>query len=184
MPSLDFGSSYKVFDVEDKAKIKYGFVYEFYACIFVAFIVGLWLSFILLSKSNRGNAYGPLAASLLRWAFGIVEVASLKLNVDRRNERAWLASLSRSMGVSQEDLNRYSLLQYSVLQIIAITLAGVMLVIIGAVGAHQRWVWLLGATLLVELAVRMFVEVLWRKARLGGVVQGWLKKLDNLIFDS
>ena len=177
----DFDSSYQAFDVEDKAKIQYGFVYEFYGCVFAAFIAGLWLSFILLSKANMGHVYGPMAASLLRWAFGIVEVASLKLKVDRRDDRMWLMSLSRSMGASQDKVNKYSLLQYNRLQILVITLAGITLVLVGALRAHQRWVWLMGATLLVELAVRMIVEVVWRMVGLGGALQVWLKRLDRWV---
>ena len=158
------------------AKIKVGFVYELYAGLFVVFVLGLWISFILLSNTNRRTFYGPLAASCLRWAFGIMEITSLKFKVDRRDEETWLTTFDESNGVTLGETNKYSLLQYSVSQIVLITVAGVTLVVLGAVVSHQRWVWLLGVTLLTELAIRLIVEVVWRKSRLGGKLQRLLKR--------
>jgi len=82
-----------------------------------------------------------------------------------------------SKRMSSKRVNKYSLFQYSILQIILIALTGIALVIVRALLSHQRWVWLLGTTLLAELAIRLVVEVVWRKLRLGGILQRWLKRL-------
>ncbi len=87
------------------------------------------------------------------------------------------------MKVSDKNVNKYSLLQYSILQIIVITLTGITLIIIGAFRTHQRWVWLLGATLLVELAIRLAVEMIWRKLRFGGGLERVLHKVEKVILD-
>jgi len=145
--------------------------------IFVAFVFGLWISFILLSRVNTKNVWGPLAASCLRWACGIMEITSLRFKVDQRDEETWLTALDQSMGMPTKKVNKYSLFQYSILQIILIALTGIALVIVGVRLSRQRWVWLLGITLLAELAIRLVVEVVWRKLRLGGILQRWLKRL-------
>ncbi len=151
--------------------------------IFVAFVFGLWISFILLSRVNTKNVWGPLAASCLRWACGIMEITSLRFKVDQRDEETWLTVLDQSMGMPTKKVNKYSLFQYSILQIILIALTGIALVIVGVRLSRQRWVWLLGITLLAELAIRLVVEVVWRKLRLGGILQRWLKRLAEKVND-
>ncbi len=100
-----------------------------------------------------------------------------RLKADRRDEETGLTALDRSMGMPTKKVNKYSLFQYSILQIILIALTGIALVIVGVRLSRQRWVWLLGITLLAELAIRLVVEVVWRKLRLGGILQRWLKRL-------
>ena len=104
-------------------------------------------------------------------------VGKRRLKADRRDEETWLTALDQSMGMPTKKVNKYSLFQYSILQIILIALTGIALVIFRALLSHQRWVWLLGTTLLAELAIRLVVEVVWRKLRLGGILQRWLKRL-------
>ena len=87
------------------------------------------------------------------------------------------------MKVSSKDVNKYSLLQYSILHVIVITLTGITLIFIGALRTHQHWVWLLGATLLVELAIRLAIEIIWRKLRFGGVLEPVLHKVEKFILD-
>lgn len=149
--------------------------------VFVAFVFALWMSFILLSDAS--SFYGPLAASCIRWAFGIMEITSLRFKVDRRAEEIWLTARDESMGMPSKKVNKYSLFQYNILQIILIAVTGIALVIIGVLLTRRRWVWLLGVTLLAELAIRLLVEMVWRRLRLGGVLQGWLKKLADKISD-
>ena len=160
----------------DEVKSESGFVYELYGSLFAAFILGLWISFIVLSDTDIKTFYGPLAASCIRWAYGIMEISSLKLKVDRRSEEAWLTTFHHSNGISQKKVNKYSLLQYSVSQIVIITVTGIIFVALGVSVLHQQWIWLLGVTMLTELATRLAIEVIWRKLRLGGKLQRLLNR--------
>lgn len=112
-----------------------------------------------------------------------MEITSLRFKVDRRAEEIWLTARDESMGMPSKKVNKYSLFQYNILQIILIAVTGIALVIIGVLLTRRRWVWLLGVTLLAELAIRLLVEMVWRRLRLGGVLQGWLKKLADKISD-
>lgn len=112
-----------------------------------------------------------------------MEITSLRFKVDQRDEETWLTVLDQSMGMPTKKVNKYSLFQYSILQIILIALTGIALVIVGVRLSRQRWVWLLGITLLAELAIRLVVEVVWRKLRLGGILQRWLKRLAEKVND-
>lgn len=100
-----------------------------------------------------------------------------RLKADRRDEETGLTARGESKRMSSKRVSKYSLFQYSILQIILIALTGIALVIVRALLSHQRRVWLLGITLLAELAIRLVVEVVWRKLRLGRILQHWLKRL-------
>lgn len=150
-------------------------------------IFSIWCVFCLLSKwttfsksdhlSDRLWTIGGLASTVcIRGGFMFAEETRATKSMEYYTRSLYIQSFYSQDHRPDTAGNGWSSVQFKAWHVILAMIFAVSLVLLGALVPSQRWALWVGCAIPTEIITRLVIELLWRKTKLGNVVETWLKK--------
>lgn len=156
--------------------------FQIYMIAWALILILVWgpiYAVVLLEVTNPDRyrfLAGLLASVALKVGFFFVDFESMKDLIDHEFYDEWIMSF-QEFGDSKPQDNRSSRisLQFKFRYIIAITLIAIGFVILGTRVHRDRWALWIGIAILIELIMRLIIELGCRNSQVGRAVKVWLK---------
>ncbi len=159
----------------------------------VAVALCAWLPFWILSGVSIGKIglfvtlIGPLSIAVIRAMCGWAEYHRLKSFLEVRAHDLYVRSydngpidvnprLSDHKNTKRFNTKSSLFLQFAIWQLSLAMAAATVLIIVGVKFQRQEWALWIGLAIPTELAVRLAMEILWQRTKLGRWAPSWLAK--------
>ncbi len=115
-------------------------------------------------------------AVLVRMLYSLFELGGLRKMIDDQAYEMWVQSFDETKREQVEDLSTKSSLHLNLWELSIAVVLAVALIATGAKIPAKAWLWWIGVTIFAEVVFRVVIQILWRKTRMGKVVELWLRK--------
>jgi len=157
--------------------------FDFYNTAWAIAMGMIWSPLFIISlatarpfRTHITQSIASCMAILVRMLYSLFELGGLRKMIDDQAYEMWVQSFDETKREQVEDLSTKSSLHLNLWELSIAVVLAVALVATGAKIPAKAWLWWIGVTIFAEVVFRVVIQILWRKTRMGKVVELWLRK--------